>query len=42
VINVFVQRWLSVLPRPFTDADRDADYWWETSMPSLPRSCETA
>lgn len=31
-INVFVQRWLSVLPQPFTDADRDAGYWWETSM----------
>jgi hypothetical protein len=32
VINVFVQRWLAVLPQPFTDADRDAGYWWETSM----------
>jgi hypothetical protein len=31
-INVFVQRWLAVLPQPFTDADRDAGYWWETSM----------
>jgi hypothetical protein len=32
VINVFVQRWLALLPQPFTDADRDAGYWWETSM----------
>jgi hypothetical protein len=31
-INVFVQRWLAALPLPFTDADRDAGYWWETSM----------
>jgi hypothetical protein len=31
-INVFVQRWLARLPLPFTDADRDAGYWWETSM----------
>ena len=32
VITVFVQRWLALLPQPFTDADRDAGYWWETSM----------
>jgi hypothetical protein len=32
VINVFVQRWLALLPQPFTDADRDAGYWGETSM----------
>jgi hypothetical protein len=31
-INVFVQRWLARLPLPFTDTDRDAGYWWETSM----------
>jgi hypothetical protein len=31
-INVFVQRWLHRLPMPFTDKDRDAGYWWETSM----------
>jgi len=31
-INVFLQRWFSWLPLPFTDADRDAGYWWETSM----------
>jgi hypothetical protein len=31
-INVFVQRWLTRLPLPLTDKDRDAGYWWETSM----------
>jgi hypothetical protein len=31
-INVFVQRWLHRLPLPFTARDRDAGYWWETSM----------
>jgi hypothetical protein len=32
IINVFVQRWLARLPGPFTRADQDAGYWWETSM----------
>jgi hypothetical protein len=31
-INVFVQRWLHRLPMPFGERDRDAGYWWETSM----------
>jgi hypothetical protein len=31
-INVFVQRWLHRLPLPFGERDRDAGYWWETSM----------
>lgn len=31
-INVFVERWLARLPLPFGPADRDAGYWWETSM----------
>jgi hypothetical protein len=31
-INMFVQRWLARLPLPFTDADREDGYWWETSM----------
>jgi hypothetical protein len=31
-INVFVQRWLAHLPLPLSDKDRDAGYWWETSM----------
>jgi hypothetical protein len=37
-INVFVQRWLTRLPQPFTDADRDAGYWWETSMRQIETS----
>ena len=37
-INVFVQRWLARLPLPFTDADRDAGYWWETSMRQIEMS----
>jgi hypothetical protein len=31
-IEVFFARWMSVLPLPLTDADRDAGYWWELSM----------
>jgi hypothetical protein len=31
-INVFFQRWMSVLPLPLTDHDRQAGYWWELSM----------
>jgi hypothetical protein len=31
-ITVFFERWMSVLPLPLTDADRDAGYWWELSM----------
>ncbi len=38
VINVFVQRWLSRLPLPFDDQDRDAGYWWETSMRQIETS----
>ena len=37
-INVFVQRWLARLPLPFTDTDRDAGYWWETSMRQIEMS----
>lgn len=32
MIRLFVERWLTVLPTPLTDADRDAGYWWELSM----------
>jgi hypothetical protein len=32
LINAFFQRWMSVLPLPLTEADRDAGYWWELSM----------
>jgi hypothetical protein len=31
-IRVFVERWLTILPTPLTDADRAAGYWWELSM----------
>jgi hypothetical protein len=31
-LNVFTQRWLSLLPLPFGETDRDAGYWWECSM----------
>jgi len=31
-INVFFQRWMSILPLPLTDHDRSAGYWWELSM----------
>jgi len=31
-IEVFFQRWMSLLPLPLTDADREAGYWWELSM----------
>jgi hypothetical protein len=31
-ITVFVQRWLSILPLPLTEADRAGGYWWEISM----------
>jgi hypothetical protein len=31
-IEVFFRRWLSRLPLPLGDADRDAGYWWELSM----------
>jgi hypothetical protein len=31
-ITVFIERWLARLPLPLTTKDRDAGYWWETSM----------
>jgi len=31
-IGVFLARWLARLPQPFTEADRQAGYWWECSM----------
>jgi hypothetical protein len=31
-IEVFTQRWLHRIPLPFGSKDRDAGYWWETSM----------
>jgi len=37
-INVFFERWMSVLPLPLTPADRDAGYWWELSMRQIETS----
>ena len=31
-IEVFFERWMSILPLPLTAADRAAGYWWELSM----------
>jgi hypothetical protein len=31
-IQVFAERWWSILPLPLTEADRAAGYWWELSM----------
>jgi hypothetical protein len=37
-INVFFQRWMSVLPLPLTGHDRQAGYWWELSMRQIETS----
>jgi hypothetical protein len=37
-INVFFERWMSLLPLPLTPADRDAGYWWELSMRQIETS----
>jgi hypothetical protein len=37
-IEVFFQRWMSVLPLPLTDHDRQAGYWWELSMRQIETS----
>jgi hypothetical protein len=37
-INVFFERWMSVLPLPLTPADRTAGYWWELSMRQIETS----
>ena len=31
-VQAFFDRWTSVIPTPFTAADRAAGYWWELSM----------
>jgi hypothetical protein len=35
---MFFERWMSILPLPLTDADRDAGYWWELSMRQIETS----
>lgn len=37
-INVFFERWMSILPLPLTDADRAAGYWWDLSMRQIETS----
>jgi hypothetical protein len=37
-IDVFFQRWMSVLPLPLTEHDRAAGYWWELSMRQIETS----
>lgn len=37
-IEVFFQRWMSRLPLPLTDHDRDRGYWWELSMRQIETS----
>jgi hypothetical protein len=31
-VQGFFDRWITVIPTPFTDHDRAAGYWWELSM----------
>jgi hypothetical protein len=31
-IRVFAERWWARLPLPFTEADREAGFWWEIAM----------
>src|SRR6476661_9486653 len=37
-IQVFAQRWWSILPLPLTEHDRAAGYWWELSMRQIETS----
>jgi len=37
-IQVFAERWWSILPLPLTEADRGAGYWWELSMRQIETS----
>jgi hypothetical protein len=39
-IEVFFERWMSILPLPLTPADRAAGYWWELSMRQIETSRE--
>lgn len=34
-LQAFFDRWIVRIPRPFTDADRRAGYWWELSVRQL-------
>jgi hypothetical protein len=37
-INVFFERWMSILPLPLDQGDRAAGYWWELSMRQIETS----
>jgi len=37
-IEVFFERWMSILPLPLTDHDRADGYWWELSMRQIETS----
>ncbi len=37
-IQVFAERWWSILPLPLTEHDRVAGYWWELSMRQIETS----
>lgn len=37
-IEAFFDRWMSILPLPFDEADRAAGYWWELSMRQIETS----
>ncbi len=31
-LQAFFDRWMTIIPTPLNDADREAGYWWELSM----------
>ena len=31
-VRAFFERWMAIIPRPFTDGDRQAGYFWDLSM----------
>jgi len=37
-VRAFFERWMAVVPRPFTDADRRAGYFWDLSVRQLEAS----
>src|SRR5215468_636217 len=37
-IQIFAERWWSILPLPLTEHDRAAGYWWELSMRQIETS----
>jgi hypothetical protein len=37
-VRAFFERWMAIIPRPFTDADRQAGYFWDLSVRQLEAS----